>query len=144
MRREMRISYLLRQLLSCHGPTAYGRGVTGCARTRAPARERRGALGPPQATEPGCGAEPHVSQLPRPDGVTGCARTRAPARERRGVLGPPQAAEPGCGAEPHVSQLPRRDGVTGCARTRAPARERRGVLGPPQATEPGVWGGAPR
>ena len=27
----------------------------------APARERRGASGPPQATEPGCGAEPHVS-----------------------------------------------------------------------------------
>src|SRR6266581_4849288 len=89
MRRETRISYLLRQLLSCHGPTAYGRGVTGCARTRAPARERRGVLGPPQATEPGCGAEPHVSQLPRPDGVTGCARTRAPARgAARGVGAP--------------------------------------------------------
>jgi hypothetical protein len=27
----------------------------------APARERRGAEGPPQATEPECGAEPHVS-----------------------------------------------------------------------------------
>src|SRR5881628_3703693 len=50
----------LGQLLSCHGPTAHGSGVTGCARTRAPARERRGALGAPQATEPGCGAEPHV------------------------------------------------------------------------------------
>jgi hypothetical protein len=28
----------------------------------APARARRGARGAPQATEPGCGAEPHLSQ----------------------------------------------------------------------------------
>src|SRR5436309_6729107 len=91
------------RLLSYDGPTAYGSGLTGCARRRAPARERRGALGSPQATEPGGGAEPHVSQLPRLDGVTGCARRRAPARERRGALGSPQATEPGCGAEPHVN-----------------------------------------
>src|SRR5881296_1516906 len=62
MRRETRISRSLRQLLSCHGPTAYGSGVTGCARTRAPAEERRAAVGAAQATEPGCGAEPDVSQ----------------------------------------------------------------------------------
>src|SRR5436309_13341052 len=49
------------RLLSYDGPTAYGSGLTGCARRRAAARERRGALGSPQATEPGCGAEPHVS-----------------------------------------------------------------------------------
>jgi hypothetical protein len=29
----------------------------------APARERCGATGPPRATEPGCGAEPHVRRL---------------------------------------------------------------------------------
>ena len=57
------------------------------ARERA-AEESRGAMGPPRATEPGCGAESH-------------ARERA-AEERRGAMGPPQATEPGCGAEPHV------------------------------------------
>ena len=62
MRRETRIS-------------CYGSGVTGCARTRAPARERRGALGSLQATEPGCGAEPHVSRhepSAHRDGGNGC------------------------------------------------------------------------
>ncbi len=44
----------LRDVCSRDGMTA--------ARTCAPARERRGASGPPQAIEPGCGAEPHVSQ----------------------------------------------------------------------------------
>src|SRR6266540_3908270 len=98
MRRETRISYSFGQLLSCHGPTAYGSGVTGCARTRAPARERRGALQSPQATEPGCGAEPHIRRenenLVR-NGLRADARAcegaargvRVPASDRAGVWG---------------------------------------------------------
>ncbi len=35
-------------------------GVEGIGAHGAPARERRGASGSPQATEPGCGAEPHL------------------------------------------------------------------------------------
>src|SRR5437867_1859619 len=57
MRRETRISYSFGPATQLPGPD----GVTGSARRRAPARERRGALGSPQATEPGCGAEPHVN-----------------------------------------------------------------------------------
>src|SRR6185295_6474309 len=46
MRRPTRILFSLPQNGGAHG---------------APARERRGVSGAPQATEPGCGAEPHVS-----------------------------------------------------------------------------------
>src|SRR5437899_2936912 len=40
--------------------------ITGLGAHGAPARERRGAQGPSPATEPGCGAEPHVSSMRRP------------------------------------------------------------------------------
>ena len=58
----------------------------------APARDRRGAEGSPQATEPGCWG-----------GAPGPRRARRACEERRGAEGFPQATEPGCGAEPHVS-----------------------------------------
>jgi hypothetical protein len=40
--------------------TARLRALAETTMSDSPARERRGAQGPPQATEPGCGAEPHV------------------------------------------------------------------------------------
>ena len=58
------------------------------ARTCAPATERRGAAGPPQATEPGCGAEPHVSYGAHVRARDGAARgSGAPASDRAGVWG---------------------------------------------------------
>src|SRR5216110_625935 len=122
MRRETRISRSLRQLLSRHDPTAYGSRVTGCARTRAPAEERRAAGGPRKRRSRGVGRSPTLvrnaarnedfaliapaAQPPRPDGIREPRNgLRADARACGGAArgrGAAQATEPGCGAEPHV------------------------------------------
>ena len=55
--RSLRISY---RFASEYVSIVSREMVVGSARTCAPARERRGVSGSPQATEPGCRAEPHV------------------------------------------------------------------------------------
>ena len=125
------------------------------ARTCAPATERRGAAGPPQATEPGCGAEPHVSYGAHVRARDGAARgSGAPASDRAGVWGgapriirrararPRRSGAGQRGPRKRPSRGVGRSPTYHTARTCAPATERRGAAGPPQATEPGVWGGS--
>src|SRR5881296_3624044 len=121
MRRGTRVSRSLRQLLSCHGPTAYGSGVTGCARTRAPAEERRAAGGPRKRRSRGVGRSPTLvrnaarsedfaliapaAELPRPDGIrerrNGLrADARACEGAARGVGGPRKRRSRGVGRSP--------------------------------------------
>jgi len=47
----------MRCVMSVLSTASHTGGVHG-----APARERSGVWGPPRATEPGCGAEPHVNE----------------------------------------------------------------------------------
>src|SRR5207342_1588755 len=79
------------------------------ARRRAPRAREEAArgIGAPQATEPGCGAAPHVRRtVVRLTTSMLCAwpqhggAHRAPARKRRGVLGPRKRPSRGVGQRP--------------------------------------------
>src|ERR687890_112206 len=89
--------------------TRFSISHNGGAHVRAREETARGG-GAPQATEPGCGAEPHVKPLCGSVRALGsrsritAAPTCAPARKRRGVEGPRKRPSRGVGRSPTLNR----------------------------------------